>query len=395
MLFQALDEKEKCVGIYSGGEIYKDLPDEGNETWKYASFLKDLPIEYANIYCEGKDLGEVCPPELKEDYDRIWSKLKAFYKSFAIAKVSLQDHCFFDLVPEGFLKEFCLMKDKITRHVLDTYPRPENYQNMVDITKLTTEIKYQKLNIDLSVLNNELADPRTKDFYRKIHRTEPYIKYNPFGTKTGRLTTQKHSFPILTMDKKFRKIIKPTNDWLVELDYNAAEVRVMLGLLGKEQPYIDLHDYNAYELFGGQVTRDEAKKKLFSWLYNPNAEDEVLSKLYDRAAVKEMFWDGNMVKTMFHREIPSDEYHALNYIIQSTCSDLIMDRAISINEILEGKKTKIAFIIHDSIVLDYADEDGDFINMVYWEFMSTPFGRFKTNASGGRNFGEMKDLWIY
>ena len=395
MLFQALDEKEKCVGIYSGGEIYKDLPDEGKETWKYASFLKDLPIEYANIYCEGKDLGEVCPPELKEDYDRIWSKLKAFYKSFAIAKVSLQDHCFFDLVPEGFLKEFCLMKDKITRHVLDTYPRPENYQNMVDITKLTTEIKYQKLNIDLSVLNNELADPRTKDFYRKIHRTEPYIKYNPFGTKTGRLTTQKHSFPILTMDKKFRKIIKPTNDWLVELDYNAAEVRVMLGLLGKEQPYIDLHDYNAYELFGGQVTRDEAKKKLFSWLYNPNAEDEVLSKLYDRAAVKEMFWDGRMVKTMFHREIPSDEYHALNYIIQSTCSDLIMDRAISINEILEGKKTKIAFIIHDSIVLDYADEDGDFINMVYWEFMSTPFGRFKTNASGGRNFGEMKDLWIY
>ena len=121
MLFQALDEKEKCVGIYSEGQIYKDLPDEGNETWKYASFLKDLPIEYANIYCEGKDLGEVCPPELKEDYDRIWSKLKAFYKSFAIAKVSLQDHCFFDLVPEGFLKEFCLMKDKITRHVLDTY----------------------------------------------------------------------------------------------------------------------------------------------------------------------------------------------------------------------------------------------------------------------------------
>lgn len=395
MLFQALDEKEKCVGIYSEGQIYKDLPDEGKETWKYASFLKDLPIEYANIYCEGKDLGEVCPSELKEDYDRIWSKLKAFYKSFAIAKVSLQDHCFFDLVPEGFLKEFCLMKDKITRHVLDTYPRPENYQNMVDITKLTTDIKYQKLNIDLSVLNNELADPRTKDFYRKIHRTEPYIKYNPFGTKTGRLTTQKHSFPILTMDKKFRKIIKPTNDWLVELDYNAAEVRVMLGLLGKEQPYIDLHDYNAYELFGGQVTRDEAKKKLFSWLYNPNAEDEVLSKLYDRAAVKEMFWDGNMVKTMFHREIPSDEYHALNYIIQSTCSDLIMDRAIAINEILEGKKTKIAFIIHDSIVLDYADEDGDFINMVYWEFMTTPFGRFKTNASGGRNFGEMKDLWIY
>ena len=74
---------------------------------------------------------------------------------------------------------------------------------------------------------------------------------------------------------------------------------------------------------------------------------------------------------------------------------MILDKAIIISEMLEGKKTKIAFIIHDSIVLDYADEDGDFINDVYWEFMDTPFGRFKTNVAGGRNFGEMKDLWIY
>jgi hypothetical protein len=72
-----------------------------------------------------------------------------------------------------------------------------------------------------------------------------------------------------------------------------------------------------------------------------------------------------------------------------------MDRAVAINEMLEGKKTKIAFIIHDSIVLDYSDEDGDCVNSVYWEFMTTPLGRFRTNVSGGRNFGEMKDLWIY
>lgn len=394
MLFQALDEKEKCVGIYADGKILKDLPEGGTQTWKYSSFLKDINVDYAQMYCDGKSLGEVCPPELKEEYDRIWKKLKAFYKSFSTARVSLDDHCFFDLVPEGFLKQFCMLKDKITEHVLTTYDRPKNYENLVEITKLVTDIKQQRLNIDLSCLNNELADPRTKDFYRKIMKMDPYIKYNPFGTKTGRLTTEKNSFPILTMDKKFRKIIKPTNDWFVELDYNAAEVRVLLGLLGKSQPHIDLHDYNAYELFGGTVTRDAAKKKLFSWLYNPNAEDETLSRLYDRDTIKKLFWDGNHVKTMYHREIPSDEYHALNYIIQSTCSDLIMDRATVLSDMLEGKKTKIAFIIHDSIVLDYADEDGDYINMVYWEFMTTPFGRFKANVAGGRNFGEMKDLWI-
>ena len=394
MLFQALDEKEKCVGVYSEGKILKDLPEGGTHTWEYASFLKDLNVEYAKIYCEGKTLEQACPPELREDYDRIWKRLKAFYKSFITAKVSLDDHCFFDLVPEGFLKEYCVLKNKITQHVIDTYKKPDNYDSLVQITKLTTDIKQRKLNIDLSILNNNLADPRTKDFYKKAMKTEPYIKYNPFGTKTGRLTTQKNSFPILTMDKKFRKILKPNNSWFVEFDYNAAEVRVLRGLLGVEQPRIDIHDYNAYELFVGKLTRDESKKRLFSWLYNPNALDEELSKLYNRERIKEMFWDGKYVKTFYNRKIEADEYHSINYIIQSTCSDMILEKAIAINKMLKGKKSKIAFIIHDSIVLDYANEDGDFINAVYWEFMRTPFGQFKTNVSGGRNFGEMYSLWM-
>ena len=395
MLFQALDEKDKCVGIYMNGKIHKELPTGITCTWKYSSFLKNFDIKYANILCEGKSLSEVCPEELREDYERIWSKLKAFYKSFNISKISLQDHCFFDLVPKGFLKEYCSIKDRITQHVIDTYREPSNYENMVQITKLVTDIKYQKLNIDLSVLNDDLSDTRTKEFYKKIYKTEPYIKYNAFGTKTGRLTTQKYSFPILTMDKKYRKIIKPNNQWFVELDYNAAELRVLLGLLGEDQPQMDLHEYNALKLFKGDISRENAKKRIFSWLYNPNAKDEILSKLYDRETIKSEYWDGNKVQTTYHREIASDEYHALNYIIQSTCSDLILDKAIIISEMLKGMKTKIAFIIHDSIVLDYADEDGSFINDVFWEFTDTPFGRFKTNVAGGKNFGEMKSLWIY
>ena len=395
MLFQALDEKEKCVGVYSDGIIHKDIPKEISRTWQYSTFLKNHDIEYANLYCEGKSLGEVCPEELREDYDRIWSKLKAFYKSFNIAKVSLQDHCFFDLVPEGFLKEYCMLKDKITQHVFDNYRKPSNYKNMVEITKMVTDIKLQKLNVDLSALNNDLSNSRTKDFYKKIMRTDPYIKYNAYGTKTGRLTTKKNSFPILTMDKRFRKIIKPTNDWFVEFDYNAAELRVLLGLLQQEQPQIDLHEYNAYELFDGEITRDEAKKRIFSWLYNPSANDKILSKLYDRDAIVDTYWDGESITTTYKRNIPSDRYHALNYLLQSTCSDLILDKAIIISEMLKGRKTKIAFIIHDSIILDYSDDDGDFINNVYWEFQDTPFGKFVTNVAGGRNFGDMRSLWIF
>ena len=340
MLFQTLDEKEKCIGIYINGEIHKSLPENLSHTWKYSSFLKDFEVEYANILCQGKSLGEVCPDNLIEDYNRIWSKLKAFYKSFTVAKISMKDHCFFDLVPEGFVKEFCAIKDKITQHVFENYEKQPNYRKMLEVTELVTEMKYQKLNIDLSALNNDLSDYRTKEFYKKIYSLEPYINYNPFGTKTGRLTTHKNSFPILTMDKKFRKILKPSNDWFVEFDYNAAELRVLLGLLGEKQPLSDLHEYNSDKLFDGKITRDQAKKRIFSWLYNPNAKDKDLSKLYDRDAIKKSYWDGETVLTMYNRQIPSDDYHALNYIIQSTCSDLILDKASKISSMLKGKKVK-------------------------------------------------------
>ena len=263
MLFQALDEKEKCVGVYVDGKIHKQLPENITRTWKYSSFLHDHNVDYANIYCQGKSLVDVCPAELKQDYERIWKKLRAFYKSFSTSKVSLNDHCFFDLVPEGFVKEYCLIKNKITEHVFETHSRPSNYDGLLQTTKLVTDIKYQKLNVDLSVLNNELFDSRTKDFYTKINSLDPYVKYNVFGTRTGRLTTDKYSFPILTMDKKFRKILNPNNDWFVELDYNAAEIRVMLGLLNKEQPRNDVHEYNSEELFGGSMSREDIKKKFF------------------------------------------------------------------------------------------------------------------------------------
>ena len=107
-----------------------------------------------------------------------------------------------------------------------------------------------------------------------------------------------------------------------------------------------------------------------------------------------MYWDGKCVKTIFEREIEADEYHALNYIIQSTCSDLILQQAIEIEKMLKGKKTKIAFIIHDSIVLDYSEEDGAIINDIYKQFSKTPFGEFKTNVSAGKNFGDLKEICI-
>ena len=90
--------------------------------------------------------------------------------------------------------------------------------------------------INVLKLNDKKHEFIVRNFLKKIKKTEPYIKYNIFGTKTGRLTTKPNSFPILTLKKEYRSILKPNNDLFVELDYNAAELRVLLTLMNVEQP---------------------------------------------------------------------------------------------------------------------------------------------------------------
>jgi len=394
MLFQALDEKRECVAIFQDGQLIYDLiPTDLTKTWGYSFFLKDYDVEYASLFCDGKSIGDVCPEPLQEQWKTVNHNLRAIYRALSEAKISLNDNCFYDLVPKRFLLEYCDIKNKITEHVLETHEKPKNYDFLLDLTKLVTKIKYQPLKIDTSSLRGRMAEYKVRQFYKKINNIDPYIKYDIHGTKTGRLTTKKNSFPVLTMDKTYRSIMKPANDWYLELDYNAAELRTLLALSGGEQPLEDLHAWNQ-KILGGNLDREEVKRSIFGWLYNPYAKNKEFEKLYNREAVKKKYWDGTHVNTYYNRSIESDEYHALNYIVQSTFSDLILRQAVKVDKILEGRKTNIAFTIHDSIVLDVAEEDSDLLNEIYHGFADTEMGAFKTSAKAGKNFGDLKELWI-
>jgi len=169
-------------------------------------------------------------------------------------------------------------------------------------------------------------------------------------------------------------------------------LRVLLALSGKEQPDIDIHKWNAKHVFKEDLSRDEIKKKTFSWLYNPKALDKSLEICYNKKHVLEKHYNGSEVKTIFDRRIESDDHHALNYIIQSTTSDLFLKQAIKIWKLLKGKKTNVAFTIHDSLVLDFHLSDKRMVEELLKEFSNTELGKFKVNVSGGKNFGEMKEM---
>ena len=132
MLFQLMDNKKQCLGYCAEGKLFFDdeLPEDLSCTWKYSPALatKRTRIEYASLYCAGLPMEQACPPHLHQRLETHSAKIKAFLRSFMEGKVSLEENCFFDLVPDKFLLNYYDVKNEITQHVLENYEKPENYQ---------------------------------------------------------------------------------------------------------------------------------------------------------------------------------------------------------------------------------------------------------------------------
>ena len=394
MIFQTLDEKQECVGIYYGDELIfnQPLPENLSHTWSYSAFLADLDVEYAKLYCGSQTLDDVCPESLKDQWDDVKERLLAFHKSLRTAKIDLSQNCFYDLVPQRFLIEYCYVRNLITDWVFQNFEKPKNYDYMLDLTREIDRIKHTKLKINLKELN--MAKRSHRDFSKKIQKTKPYCHFNINGTRTGRLTTTKTSFPILTFKHEYRSILKPNNDFFVELDFNAAEIRTLLSLQNKPQPQEDIHEWNIKNVFSGKETREEAKQRIFAWLYNPESTDYACEKAYDRKNILTKYFSGDKIINAFGTEIESEKRTALNYIIQSTCAENVLRQMIKVSKALQGSKSYVAFPIHDSIVIDFSMEDGDKLKELVKIFSQTELGDFKVNIRAGKDFGSLKDIEV-
>jgi len=335
---------------------------------------------------------------MRDEWDAAYKRLRAHYRSFWTAKMSLDEHCFYDLIPESFLLRYMEIKSRITKHVLETYEKPHDYDFLSDLSMLCEQIKGQKLNIDHKLLNEHRALGKNKTFFKQVAKADPYAKYDIFGTKTGRLTTTKLSFPVLTFDKRFRDVLKPNNDWFLEIDYNSCELRVLMSLAGQEQPEGDIHQHTREALFNNQITRAETKEATFGWLYRSDKEkykvrhDADFAKLFHTDAVKAAHWDGQTVRTVYNREIASDEDRCLNHIVQSTAADLCARKVIELNRFLSDKKTYISFMNHDAVVLDFKEKDKKHLNDIVALFKDTQFGKFRVNVSCGKNYKELRKI---
>ena len=371
MEFQVIDSNDICKKVFINSDIV-DFSENLNltKTWKHSIHLQDIDnVDYAVLYGDGT-YDSVCPSYLKESWTKSYSRMSSIMKTVIDAKCDLENTCVYDYVPHNFLVNFLSAKGAIISHVFENLKKPNHYEILKKAHILTEEIN-SNLNI----------------FGQSRGRTN----YSIFGTKTGRLSNKKSDIPILTMKREDRSMLKPSNDLFVEFDFNAAELRTLLALSGQNQPQIDIHNWNIQQV-DSSLSRDEIKKRIFAWLYNPEARDSVLERLYNRDWVKDNYWNGKTVRTPFLRKVETDDRRALNYIVQSTSSDICIEQAFRLRNIFQNKRTKICYLLHDSVILDFAKEDKHLFLEARDIFADTRFGKYVVNSAIGKNFGEMRKI---
>jgi len=368
-------------GLYLSNNIfYKNFNKFSSHTWEHDIDMGD-GLDYAYVWSQGKSLEEACPEHLSEGFSQISKKISSFFKSFNAVGLKVSKSNVEHVFPKKVLSTYLTYLNEISDYVFENYEKPENYEFMCELHKFCKTIESQPLKVNLK---NIPSPPE------KLLRCSKYVKYDPYKCVTGRLTTVPGSFPIHTLKKEYRAVVEPRNDCFLELDFNAFEVRVLLSILEMEQPAVDIHEWNAKNVFKEDLTREEIKKRTFSWLYNDFSLDKELNIVYPKKVAKLKHFNNPFVETIFNRKIKAKEENALNYIIQSTASDLFLKQVIKIKKLLQDRASKVSFTIHDSVIIDFSLKDKEMVKEIVKVFSETQLGKYKVNTSVGKNFGSMK-----
>jgi DNA polymerase I-like protein with 3'-5' exonuclease and polymerase domains len=371
---QALDIEDNCLGVYFKQRFHFDnllgILEKSNLAWKHSSIFDDETYTYLSVFAKTRCLSEYSSnPELLNSYQDLLESQK---KAAMTAKVDLSDLCFFDVLPDHLMQKWFSLRDEAMINLVKYSEKPSDYDILHKIHVLTTNISKQKISAD-----------------GQSHK----IVYDMYSSATGRLATMRGSFPILSISKENRKSVLPKNDMFLELDLNGAEIRTLLSLCGKEQPDYDIHEFNKNVAAQDLTTRQEVKARFFAWLYNPEAKDYNLEKLYNKNIYKKHYKNGH-IETPFGRKLEVDERKALNYLTQSTTSDIVLENAYKIMKFLKGKKSFVAFTMHDSVVLDFCKEEHSLVQEIKDIFETNMFGKFLSTVNIGKNYGNLKEIKI-
>ena len=194
LILQALDIENFCQGIYDGNSLKLEPSFLGsikkqNFAWKHAPlFDNDEDYTYLFIGSGTRPLSDYS--DNLELFQKTHKVLQAQKKAISQAKIEIENFCFFDIIPRHQLTNWLSSRHRALLNLYRNFEKPDCYNILHKGHVLTENISRQKINFE---------------------GKEGSVKYDIFGSVTGRLTTKRESIPVLTMKKEKRALLKPNN----------------------------------------------------------------------------------------------------------------------------------------------------------------------------------------
>ena len=88
MQYELIDPKKICPSCFVDGKIINiNELDNPSRTWDYSSNMELFPQqELACLYAGTKNIQEAAPNDVKEQYESLTKKMRAYVKSFKIGR---------------------------------------------------------------------------------------------------------------------------------------------------------------------------------------------------------------------------------------------------------------------------------------------------------------------
>lgn len=281
----------------------------------------------------------------------------------------------------------CIIKQ--VSGVIDTLPIDYYRDTWVPGYRVIRSLKRAK--IDIKRYNEILATNPGNIAALETFKPQPdgyarTIKYDRFGTLTGRLTVS--SGPnIMILKRDYRDILAPSEPGgqIMYVDFAALEVRIILYEAGK---YCDANDL--YEMIAKDIDapRNAVKAAVISMLYGSSNQalekvlcdmnkDEIKTflkrvKMYFNTSelmsrIKTQFMSTGNVINRYGRKVLIDEplnHVFINYYAQSSGADVALLGFSQLVDMLVEKRVKPLFLLHDALILDVPRDAIQFVKNI-------------------------------
>ena len=214
---------------------------------------------------------------------------------------------------------------------------------------------------------------------RSIRNSKIYTKYNLYNI-TSRPTNAFNgiNFLALTKGNNSRTALIPENDAFVEFDFDGYHLRLIANMLNHTMSTeVSIHVALGRDYFGkDELTPEEyqeSKKITFRQIYNGIEEEYKHIELFKEVAeFVERMWaeyqEVGYITLPNGRKLVQDRSNPqklFNYYIQCLETVNNVKKLIKLKNLLQNSKSKVVMVVYDSILIDFAKEDGrDMLNQI-------------------------------